>query len=162
MKNEKLCIVAASLCVSWSGASSADNGLCSSSETVIFHCELANRTAAICQTKDSRSFIYRHARKSGIDLEVSGAGAEPKTRFYFSNTPYAGGGEAHIRFSRGKYDYYLYDRVVRHDDGPETSAGMVIYKARKRVSSLHCTNDASIHQNAYSDMETEAYEDIDN
>lgn len=47
------------------------------------------------------------------------------------------------------------------DEGPDFSAGIVVYRKSKRIADLTCNNDASIHQEAYEQMPTEAYRDID-
>jgi hypothetical protein len=95
-----------------------------------------------------------------IDLEVSDMALKKRPVFYFSNFSYSGGGEAHIRFSRKKYIYYLYDKTEKTDDGPRFSAGVVVYRNDKKISHKICENDASIHQTAYDEMTKEPYRNI--
>jgi hypothetical protein len=109
---------------------------------------------------DTGALVYRYGSMKKVDLEVSDAALNKSPTFYFSNVPYSGGGEAHIRFSTAKYAYYLYDKTVKTDDGPQVSAGVVVYRNDKKVDHKVCENDASIGQTAYDEMPKEAYRDI--
>jgi len=93
-------------------------------------------------------------------MEMSDQGQQRGRVFHFSNTPYAGGGEAHIRFSVGKYTYFLYDKTIKTESGHDFSAGVVVYRDQVKVSNKVCDNDASIRENAYSNLTKEEYEDI--
>lgn len=135
--------------------------MCKIGERAVFNCELDKSIASLCFEQNSRSFVYRDGTPAKIDLVVP---AQRKTSesppFYFSNIPYSGGGEVHVRFRQGGYQYYLYDKTVRTDDGPDFSAGIVVYKNNKKVANLTCNNDASVHQEVYEMMPKEAYRDI--
>jgi hypothetical protein len=135
-------------------------GLCKERETAIFNCELQKSTSSMCESNDTGVLFYRNGVVNQIDLEFSDNGARKGKIFYFSNAPYAGGGEAHIRFSRSGYTYYLYDKTVRTGEGPTFSAGVVVYKRTQKISNLICGNDASIHQNAYHSITKERYRSI--
>ena len=136
-------------------------GLCNTKETVIFNCELKNSVSSLCQSTENGSMTYRNGSDGKIKLQVSDNKKNKENVFFFSNTPYAGGGEAHIRFSRLNYTYYLYDKVIKVDDGPEISAGIVVYKKTKKISNLVCNNDASIRASAYRSIYKEKYQSID-
>lgn len=135
-------------------------GMCGAAEKVIFNCELQKATASLCESFDS-VLSYRNGTSSKMILEVSDSGSLREKVFYFSNTPYAGGGESHVRFSRGGYTYYMYDKTVKTDDGPVSSAGVVVYQNDKKMGNLICNNDASIRQAGYRDIAREEYKDID-
>ena len=136
-------------------------GMCRVDEKVLFNCDLNKTRASLCQSSDKTTLTYRNGTKQKLDMELSDAGSQHGNIFYFSNVPYAGGGEAHVRFSRDNYTYYLYDKTVRAADGPSFSAGIVVFKGSKKISNPVCTNDASIHQEAYQDIRKEEYRDID-
>ncbi|MEM5342890.1 hypothetical protein [Paraburkholderia azotifigens] len=136
-------------------------GMCKQDEQVVFNCELKKSTASLCIDKKTRKFVYRNGTRDKMDLQVpardKGEDANP---FQFSNVPYAGGGEAHVRFERGDYNYYLYDKTVKTADGPEMSAGIVVFRQKRKIAEMACQNDASVHQEAYEEMPKETYLDI--
>lgn len=134
--------------------------LCADHETIIFNCKLPSKTASLCKSKNGGDVTYRYGDTSRIDLEVSDAGARRGEIFYFSSTSYAGGGEAHIRFSRARYTYYLYDKTVKADDGHDFSAGIIVFRGRAKIADHICTNMASIRDSAYVEMTREEYSDI--
>ncbi|MCG5074704.1 hypothetical protein [Paraburkholderia tagetis] len=135
-------------------------GLCEAGETVIFNCELPKSVSSLCQSENDGVLTYRNGANGKLNLKLSDKGRGKGRVFYFSGTPYAGGGEAHIRFLKSGYTYYLYDKAVKTGDGQEFSAGVVIYKASGRVANLVCNNDASIHETAYHEITKEAYQSI--
>lgn len=103
---------------------------------------------------------YRAAAKGKLQLQISETKKNKGKLFFFSSTPYAGGGEAHIRFVNAGYTYYLYDRAVKGEGGPIFSSGVAIYRDGEKISNPTCENDASIHQSAYENMTREPYLDI--
>jgi hypothetical protein len=136
-------------------------GLCKSNEYVFFNCELSKSIASLCQSDDGAT-IYRHGRGGKVDMQVSDDNEKGRGHvFFFSSTGYAGGGEAHIRFSQSRYTYYLYDKTIKTEDGPYFSSGIVILKDDKKITNLVCDNDASVRARAYQSMTEEAYRDID-
>lgn len=143
-----------------SAAAAHAEGLCTTKETAIFNCELEKFASSLCQSTENGTLTYRNGIDRKINLRISDNKKSKKDVFYFSNTPYAGGGEAHIRFSQFDYTYYLYDRTIKTDEGPTFSAGIVIYKGKKKISNLTCNNDASIREGAYQSITKEAYRSI--
>ncbi|WP_126877438.1 hypothetical protein [Paraburkholderia kururiensis] len=135
-------------------------GLCATKETAIFNCELEKTVSSLCQSTENGTLTYRNGIDGKINLQVSDNKEIKKDVFYFSNTPYAGGGEAHIRFSQLGYTYYLYDRTVKADEGPTFSTGIVIYRGKRKISNLTCNNDASIRAGAYQSITKETYRSI--
>ncbi|MFX1674595.1 hypothetical protein PWR63_20385 [Paraburkholderia sp. A2WS-5] len=135
-------------------------GLCEAGETVIFNCELLKSISSLCQANGNGILAYRNGINGEINLKKSDKGGSNGRVFYFSNTFYSGGGEAHIRFSRSNYTYYLYDKTIKTDGGPAFSAGVAIYKGSRRVANLVCSNDASIRESAYHTITKEAYHRI--
>lgn len=136
-------------------------GLCAVKEMVIFNCELKRSVSSLCQSTENGTITYRNGLDGRINLQISGNNAGKKDVFHLSYMPYAGGGEAHIRFSRLDYTYYLYDNTIKTDEGPTFSAGIVIYRGEKKVSNFVCNNDASIRASAYESIVKEMYQEID-
>jgi hypothetical protein len=136
-------------------------GLCIAAETTIFNCELQKSTASLCKSNQDGTLIYRNGTDGKINMQLSDVGKSKNIVFFFSNVPYAGGGEAHIRFTRSSYTYYLYDKTTKASAGPEFSAGIAIYKDRRKISDLACQNDASIRATAYKSITREPYRSID-
>ncbi|MDR6419619.1 hypothetical protein J2801_001870 [Paraburkholderia phenoliruptrix] len=135
-------------------------GLCKSEEAAIFNCELPKSISSLCRSSDASVLTYRNGIKGRLNLEISDGGGERGRVFYFSNIPYSGGGEAHIRFSRSGYTYFIYDKTIKSDDGAISSAGLVVYKGDKKISNLVCGNDASIREVAYHAITKETYRSI--
>ncbi|WP_146010020.1 hypothetical protein [Burkholderia sp. WAC0059] len=136
-------------------------GMCKGREAEIFTCEMERSISSLCESKDTGAFFYRNGFVNKINLDVSENGVRKGRIFYFSRALYSGGGEAHIRFSRAGYTYYLYDKTIKTDGGPTFSAGIVIYRGATEISNHVCLNNASIHRNAYSDIPKENYRSID-
>jgi hypothetical protein len=135
-------------------------GMCKLGELTIFNCELPKSTSSLCQSTDSSALTYRNGVGGKIHFELSSNDNKSAPVFYFSNIPYSGGGEAHVRFSNQEYTYYLYDKTIKTDEGPTFSAGIVIYKKQDKISNLVCGNDASIHESAYQSITRETYRSI--
>jgi hypothetical protein len=136
-------------------------GLCTARETAIFNCELKKSVASLCKSDVNGALTYRNGTSGKMNMYLSDVGEGEKAVFFFSNIPYAGGGEAHIRFSRSGYIYYLYDKTIKTPEGAEFSAGIAIYKDQKKISDLVCENDASIRAAAYESIIREPYRSID-
>jgi len=134
-------------------------GICAGGEAAIFNCDLRGGAASLCESSDG-TLTYRHKTRNSIDLEISDGDGRRGQVFYFSNTPYAGGGEAHIRFAKGGYTYFLYDKTVKNEEGSDFSAGIVVYKGNINTATYVCTNDASIRQSAFQRNKMERYKDI--
>jgi hypothetical protein len=136
-------------------------GLCNANEAVIFNCELARSITSLCKSIKNGVLTYRNGIGTKINMQLSDEGKDKDSTFFLSSTPYAGGGESHIRFSQSSYSYYLYDKTVKTSEGPEFSAGIVIYKGKRKISNYACKNDASIRAAAYESMARESYQSID-
>lgn len=134
-------------------------GMCNVNEVAIFNCELKKNTASLCKSKDRDVVTYRNGNRKMIKLVLSDNGEG--NVFFFSNVPYAGGGESHVRFSINNYSYYLYDKTVKTDSGPIFSAGIVVYRRADKISNLLCNNNASIRQYAYQNLARDNYRNID-
>ncbi len=144
-----------------SAAAVRAEGLCTEKETAIFNCKIEKTISSLCQSREDGTLTYRNGVGSKIHLRISDNKSKKKDVFYFSNVPYAGGGEAHIRFSPPGHTYYLYDKTIKTDEGPTFSAGIAVYKGENKISSFACHNDASIRSSAYQSITKEIYRSID-
>lgn len=141
-------------------ASSQAANQCSKNESVIFDCITEHSRVSLCESKKDEALVYRATSHGIIRLQVSEPSENKGNIFFLSSTPYAGGGESHIRFTNADHTYYLYEKNVKSDDGPIFSSGIVIYHHTNRIFDLNCKNNASIHQEAYTRIAPEPYIDI--
>jgi len=148
----------------------AKNSLCAAGEDVIFKCDLKGKRVSICASKDfstsGGTLQYRYGAPAKIELLYPDTPQPARDRFFFSSTPYSGGGEAHIRFRNGDYDYILFDRTVRTGFGkgpnnPEFSSGIVIRRKGARGSKRRGSNNGSMVSKAYENLPKEEFEDIE-
>ena len=135
-------------------------GMCKFKELTVFNCELSKSISSMCRYSDNGVLTYRNGIDGKVNFELSNYANKNNPVFYFSNIPYAGGGEAHIRFANQEYIYYLYDKTVKTDEDPTFSSGIVIYKKQRKISNLVCNNDASIRESAYESIAKEPYHPI--
>jgi hypothetical protein len=133
---------------------------CNSEEKPVFSCQIKDKKAELCYSKEINDFVYRFKKGDVVQFQYPKVvgGNDP---FKFSSTPYAGGGEAHVRFENGDYTYFIYDKDVKNSDGGlNSTAGIIVKKGGKAVANMQCDNDASIHSEAYDIIPKESYEDI--
>jgi hypothetical protein len=143
--------------------------LCTPEETVIFQCELKGKQLSLCASRDfsadGGTVQYRYGTTKKMELLYPESPQPARDRFFFSSTGYSGGGEAHIRFRNGEYDYILFDRTVRTGFGngpnyPEFTSGVVTRRRGAVIGLRRCSNNASIVSKAYEALPTEEFEDI--
>ena len=114
--------------------------LCHADEQPLFACPLGTRLVAICG--GGGSAIYRFGRPGRIDLQATGLG--------YAQTAFSGGGETQISFTRAGTRYIVFDRRVRTGFGaggqndPQFSAGVVVQRSGRTLSTRLCRSDASI------------------
>ncbi|WP_193101074.1 hypothetical protein [Burkholderia sp. Z1] len=135
-------------------------GMCTTKEVAIFNCELEKSVSSLCQSTENGVLIYRNGVDGKVNFQTPGSKQDAKDLFFLSYAPYAGGGEAHIRFYWLGRTYYLYDRVIKGDGGPMFSSGISIYKRKEKISNCSCGNDASIRAIAYQSIARETYRSI--
>ncbi|MBP0599910.1 hypothetical protein J8I26_17505 [Herbaspirillum sp. LeCh32-8] len=153
-------------------AAAAAPGLCQPGEQEIFSCTTkARKIASLCASPDfsvkGGTLQYRFGTAAKTELQYPDTPQPAVGKFFFSSTMYSGGGEAHIRFTNGGYDYILFDRTVRTNfkgptNDPAFSAGVVVRSlSGGRASTRSCTNDASIRAAAYDALPREDFKDLD-
>lgn len=146
--------------------------MCLPGEKEIFSCTTkAKKVASLCASPDfsakGGTLQYRFGTPGKTELQYPDTPQPATGKFLFSSTAYSGGGEAHIRFSNGGYDYILFDRTVRTNfkgptNDPQFSAGIVVRgPAGAKPNTRGCRNDASIKSDAYSALPTEEFDSLD-
>jgi hypothetical protein len=132
-----VCLAAALLAASHAATGPATQ--CAASETAIFHCDIGKKNLSVCMLADGR-VSYRYGKLGKPEITIDGAAVE-------SSRGYPGGGETRLRFTRGAYDYYVFDLIRYNDEvdeetgtrGMEDRAGVIVVKDGKRVTTLECT-----------------------
>lgn len=123
-------------------ARSPRGGLCQAGETILFQCRTGSRTIAVCGSRSPPRAVYRFGRPGRTEF-TSAAG----TRFSWARTGYIGGGELHIRFRSGAYDYAVYSRVVRTGFGtdglhyPRFEAGVMVARGNRLLADRRCADE---------------------
>jgi hypothetical protein len=153
------------------GAGAAESRfLCSADEKVVFGCTLPNKKqVSVCTaprlTVSEGYLQYRYGTPAKIELEYPAQRVPPKGLFHFGSTGFSGGGASELHFKIGEYDYFVYDSTVRTNfkagepNNPAFSAGVVTRLKGKRLSAQRCTNDASLGQVLYEQIEKEEFDD---
>jgi len=135
----------------------------------MFACTTAKGMAYVCATQpfDAKSGVlqYRFGAPGRLSFVYPQAPSPPAGRFHFSSTAYAGGGEAHLAFSNGGYDYLLYDRMIAGDwdkhghRAHQVSTGILVKKGGRILSNLACRKpDDSIRGGAYQALPAEDFD----
>lgn len=149
-------------------AQSMEPTLCTPDENILFQCTLKTKLLSLCASKDFApdrgTLQYRFGTSKKLDLVYPATPQAAAGHFFFSSTPYSGGGEAHIRFETAGYEYFLFDKVIRTSfngpNNPEFTAG-VVTRHEGKTSMRECSNAASgIHANAYEAIPGETYDDL--
>lgn len=127
---------------------------CAADEQPLFHCVSGERAVSLCADRGRDAVRYRSVAPGHASASVL-----PMDRVRLRLIPYAGGGEARIRFIDGAAEYVAFDRTVRtgfdpggHND-PEFSAGAIVADVDGGTAMMECENDASILRAAYDLLE---------
>ena len=116
------------------------------SNGIMFHCEIDKEWIDLFFDID-RVAHYVHSKDYVIDLALDN---RKNTNFFqMSFTGLSGGGQAHIKFTNGGYDYYLYDITAHSGDYPTFKSGIAVLKDGVVLSNRECINDATILSDAY-------------
>lgn len=153
-------------------AAAPEPTMCRPGEKEIFSCTTkAKKTASLCASPgfsaQGGTLQYRFGTPGKAELQYPETPQPAAGTFFFSSTMYSGGGEAHIRFSNGGYDYLLFDRTVRTNfkgptNDPRFSAGIVVRGPRgSKPVTRGCSNDASIKADAYEALPREEFVYLD-
>jgi hypothetical protein len=140
---------------------------------VVFDCALkGGKVAVLCAAPGfpgaGTGLQYRFGTPAAAELrfpQVPTAGVA--TPFRYSATGYSGGGEAHIRFANGGYDYVLFSRTVRGEaraggpGQPRFSSGVVVRKDHKTLAVRNCQRGDALKMDVQAHLPAEDFEDID-
>lgn len=130
-----------------SPASTRGIGLCAADEPALFSCRVrTGKVASVCGAEgpDGRRFAqYRYGR-SGSEPELTFPATPAEGQLAFASTPYSGGGEAQLMFTRGDVHYVVYSRTVRtrfdgEGNDPDFQDGVAVMHGEQLVSRLACT-----------------------
>ncbi len=145
--------------------------LCEASEVVVLTCELkGSRTMlSLCAGANfpapGASLQYRFGAPGKVELRYPEGHPNARKAFLYSATGYSGGGEVHIRFANGAYDYILFERTVQVESGgkrkPQFSAGVVTRKAQKVLSVRTCAQGSALRLDVADQLPAEEFETID-
>ncbi|RZU02635.1 hypothetical protein [Rivibacter subsaxonicus] len=119
--------------------------LCSADEEVVFGCTLGRRMVSLCASPGPapQKLQYRTGMPGKLELVVPPAPEPAAGTFIHSSTGYSGGGEARLRFRNGNWDYWLFDRTLRGEQGPVFSSGVVVRRTGQRHGKeLKCVEEA--------------------
>lgn len=141
------------------------SSLCTTNEIDLFSCLTGSKIASICLNKDTseESVQYRFGSIDKIELSYPKSPKNSTNKFNLSSTPYPGGGENRIRFSIGKYDYFIYDTTKREGAGEESypvfQSGILVRKGSNTLTLLPCENeDMSIKPQAFEIFDIEEFD----
>lgn len=96
-------------------------GLCAKDEGVAFSCTVkGGKTVSICAKSgaDGNDFAQYRFGQLGEQPELVWPASASEGALDFATVPYSGGGEGQIAFTRGKYQYVAYSRMVRTNFEP--------------------------------------------
>jgi hypothetical protein len=152
-------------------AATAAPSLCEASEVTVLTCELKGSQKLLSLCADAgfpapdASLQYRFGPPGKPEFRFPEDRRDARKVFRYSATGYAGGGEAHIRFANGAYDYILFERTVQVEPAgkrkPQFSAGVVTRKAHKVLSVRTCAQGGALQVDVADHLSAEEFEYID-
>lgn len=162
-------LILLAIALSASSAYGKSVNLCTAQEQVLFQCMAKNKAIAVCASHgfsvDSGYVQYRYGTPKKIELQYPAALVPPKGYFWFSSTPYSGGGEARLRFINSGVQYEVFDRTIRTGFGadglhyPESTAGVMRSSPSHSYKDILCTTDGALSSELYKEIEKEAFDD---
>jgi len=149
MKRTLIAVVVAGLTLGGAAAARAPGAspnLCTANERVAFTCTAGKKLISLCA--QGQVLRYRFGKPGSPDMTWPAPALNTPAReaFRFSSTPYAGGGEARVRFTNSAWEYILYTAMVAgewHDDGTRDHreyAGVLVRRDGKNSANVRCTS----------------------
>lgn len=114
--------------------------------SVMFHCQI-NKEWIDLSINNEGVTHYEHSKNNVIDLALDNQ--KNANLFKMSSISLIGGGEAHIKFTNGVYDYYLYDITAHIGEEYIFKSGVAVLRDGVVLSNRECINDATILSDAY-------------
>jgi hypothetical protein len=126
----------------------AEESLCTGNETIVFSCHVGRKVISLCRPSGSpRKLTYRYGVPGRLELIYPGGGPQATGTFYTSSSPLFGGGVTTLAFTHADYEYRIYSKVSRADNGerqqnrtPVFEDGLVIFRNGKQVRQLVCAD----------------------
>lgn len=116
------------------------------SDGIMFHCQIDKEWIDLFFDID-RVAHYVHSKSNVIDLALDNR--KNANFFQMSFMGLSGGGQAHIKFTNGGYDYHLYDITAHSDEEYIFKSGVAVLKDGVVLSNRECINGATILSDAY-------------
>lgn len=151
-------------------AANAMPSLCETSEHAVFACQLkAAKLVSLCASPTfpapGSTLQYRFGSAKKVEFRYPEVATNARSHFFHSTTGYAGGGESHIRFANGTYDYILFERTVRvdakGDKPPRFSSGVIARQAGAVLSVRSCVT-GGLRESVDEHLPKEEFEYLDN
>jgi len=123
---------------------------CSPLETVAFSCRSGAKMVSVCASKDAsktKGYVqYRFGKpdsRDPLELMLPEGHVLAAKAATGTNVPFAGGGGAWMRFSKGNHAYVLYTGIGKWGPKGETreKAGLVVERDGKRIANLKCNGE---------------------
>lgn len=116
------------------------------SDGIMFHCQIENGWVDLFLDIDGVTH-YVHSKSNVIDLALDNH--LNASFFKISSTMLIGGGEAHIKFTNGHYDYYIYDITADVGEAAISKSGIAVLNGGVVLDNQVCFNNANIRGEAY-------------
>jgi hypothetical protein len=126
-------------------APGAPANLCLANERVAFTCTAGTKLISLCASGDVLRYRYGKPGRPDITYPAPALATPAREAFRFSSTPYAGGGEARVRFTNGAWEYILYTATMAgawHADGTRDHRqydGVLVRRDGVNKSNIRCT-----------------------
>jgi hypothetical protein len=146
--------------------------LCLSDEKVAFTCNIKVRIASLCASTivdpDKGNIQYRFGTRSNIEFQFPSVPSGQGREFHLSLATYGGGGETHIRFRNGSFEYIIYEKTTKGEKDQEGirptlfNSGVVVRKGGKQIANYRCNaaENAGISSFVYNFFPLESFEQL--
>lgn len=147
--------------------------LCLPGEQIAFSCSVKMHIVSLCAsnplTKDTGDMQYRFGTRSNIEFQFPRTPSAQGKQFHLSSTSYGGGGETHLSFTNGRFEYTIYERTTKGEEDQEGvrptsfSAGVLVRKGRKKIAHYRCNSNenAGISAFTYNVLPMEPFKQLD-
>jgi hypothetical protein len=147
------------------------SALCRPGEIPVFACRFKGHELALCGSNPYSATTgylqYRSLRGGKLDLVFPAQPGPAGRTFLFSRRSYSGGGQYHIRFASGGFDYYLFNLSTSEPSGDGVHRdhfdmdGVVVRQGERRVSQRVCDDDrtSNIDYRVYTNLAEETFDE---
>lgn len=116
-------------------------GHCTSDEQTIFTCKLKKQKELSVCYKDKK-LEYRFGKSKSVELTLP---KRPEDKVTWNTVMYSGGGGAYVRFENENVSYVVFSKILK---GGDESAGVIVFKDKKKAAELICENEGIVNSNA--------------